>query len=110
MNPQELRHFLQKMASGRQTSQEQEAFNQWVEQCSREEYGQMLNTWAELVNSHENTGIVDDSVVNKIEAALDQFDEQATALEKQPENEPTVRSLSFTKKAGRSFGCKKPYT
>ena len=91
MNPQELRHFLQKMASGRQTSQEQEAFNQWVEQCSREEYGQMLNTWAELVNSHENTGIVDDSVVNKIEAALDQFDEQATALEKQPENEPTVR-------------------
>jgi len=91
MNQQELRHFLEKMASGRQTSQEQDAFNQWVEQCSREAYEQLLNTWEEVVKSHENAAVVDDSLVNKIEAALDRFDEQAAAPEKQREDEPTVR-------------------
>ena len=74
MNRFELRLFLEQYAHGSYSQDHYEAFVDWTKQCSREEYGQMLELWQEIVEKEAAGATVDDTLFQKIEAGLDELD------------------------------------
>ncbi|MFB9843923.1 FecR family protein [Mucilaginibacter ginsenosidivorans] len=76
MNEQEIREFLEKLASGNYTNEEYQAFVHWAEHCSREEYEQMIGHWEQLANAAELYDDIDPALIASIERGLDQIDER----------------------------------
>ena len=77
MNQQELQQFLEKAASGDYTNEEYKAFTYWMDNCSREEYKQMLICWERVIDSDKSFDSLDNSLIKKIEIGLDRIDERS---------------------------------
>ena len=76
MNQQELQQFLEKAASGDYNNEEYQAFTHWMDNCSREEYKQMLICWERVIDGHKVFDSLDSGLIEKIEIGLDRIDEQ----------------------------------
>lgn len=74
MNQQEVQFFLEKLAHSDYTNEEYTHFANWTENCSREEYEQMLAYWEKLIESNETFNAVDTRLIANIESGLDQID------------------------------------
>lgn len=76
MNQQEVQFFLEKLAHSDYTNEEYTSFANWTENCSREEYEQMLAYWEKLIENREIFNAVDTQLITNIENGLDQIDKR----------------------------------
>jgi len=76
MNQQELQHFLEKLASGNYTNEEYDAFTNWMEHCSSEEYELMLICWEAIMGEGHVPEPSHHNLIEKIELGLNRIDEQ----------------------------------
>jgi transmembrane sensor len=74
MNQLSLRIFLEKLSSGNYTNKEYRVFADWVGNANRDEYDMLLQIWQEVVEQKENFDPAHFSLIQNIEASLDNLD------------------------------------